>query len=821
MKASLSWIKEILPDLKANASAIQKRFDAVGIEVEAVTRQADSLEGVIVGEVRALAPHPDADKLRVATVFDGENEHTVVCGAPNVKEGQKVAFAPVGLTLPNGITLEPRKIRGVQSAGMICSEAELGVSDESDGILVTKPRAKPGKAIAKVEGFDDVVFELGVTPNRSDVLSHHGLARELAAVFDLDMPKASARVRESGGDAKARAKVRIEDHERCTKYAGRVLVGVKVGPSPTWVKRRLQTLGIRSISNVVDATNIVLMELGHPLHAFDLAKLSDERIVVRTATEGEKIVLLDDSEKTLVAEDLVIADGKDPVALAGVMGGANSEVGPDTVDILLESAVFDPKSVRKTARRHGLHTEASHRFERGVDFEMVETALDRCAQLIVELAGGQVLRGRLVDQKAAPKPIVVPIRAERASMLIGRAFDKKDVRSALTSLGLKSVKRPEAKKKSAKKKAPPKKDAFSNALYFQVPSWRLDLKLEEDLIEEVGRLFGYDNIPALMPPGAKHPMTGPLARQPERDVRELMVREGYSESISLAFDGDKDVEAMGLDRARAVVLENPLGEETRLMRMSLLPALLRATRLNQDVLPSITDLRLFEVGKTFIWANPPGALPVESNRIGIVLRGTRSPRSWTTKGEPVDAYDLKATVESVLRFFAVGEVSWLADETPWLHPRSATRLERDGRVLGYFGEVHPALAERYGIEGTPVFAAQLELDAIAAQSGPRPQFASLSKLPPAQRDLSFFVGGEVPAAEVVRVIEAAATDTLERVDLFDVYEGQGVPEGQKSLAVALVFRAADRTLKDEEVEAAQAAIVAALTESLGAKVRSG
>ena len=817
MKASLKWIKEILPSLKASPAAIEKRFNAVGLEVEAVERQADQLEGVIVGEVKKLIPHPDADKLRIATVFDGAAEHTVVCGAPNVKEGQRVAFAPAGLTIPNGMTLERRQIRGVESSGMICSEAELFISDESDGILVTKPRSRPGKPLSKVEGLDDVLFELGVTPNRPDVLSHHGLARELAAMFGLDRPKTSVRVRESGGDAKARAKVKISD-KRCDKYAGRVVVGVKVGPSPTWVRRRLRQLGIRSISNVVDATNIVLMELGHPLHAFDLDKLTKDQIIVRAAKEGEKITLLDDTERKLVPEDLVIADGVQPVALAGVMGGKDSEVTETTVDILIESAIFDPKSVRKTARRHALHTEASHRFERGVDAEMVEVALDRCAQLIVELAGGQVLRGRLVDQKTEPKRIIVPIRPERASMVIGRSFEKKEVKDALTSLGLRSVKnpgKPKAKKKSSKK------DRYADAMFFQIPSWRLDLHLEEDLIEEVGRLFGYDNIPAIMPPGRRAPFTEALAPNHERAVRDVLAAEGFAESISLAFDAERDGAVMGLDLSQAVTLANPLGEESRLMRMSLIPALLRAARLNQDNLPSHTDLRMFEVGKTFMWGKPSGELPVELTRIALVLRGRRALPSWSQKGDAVDAFDLKSSIETVLGHYRVQDVDWLQHEATWLHPRSATRIEKDGRCLGRFGELHPAVAEHYGLEGTPLFVAELEFDAILQVVGPRVRFAPLPKLPPAQRDLSFFVDERTESASVMSTIRGAAGEHLENVALFDVYVGKGVPEGQKSLAVSLLFRASDRTLKDAEVDAAQAAIIEALTSTLSAKIRAG
>ena len=406
---------------------------------------------------------------------------------------------------------------------------------------------RPGRALAKADDLKDVVFELGVTPNRPDVLSHHGVAREIAAAFHLVLPKHSVRVRESGGDAKARASARIEDPDRCGKYSGRVITGVQVGPSPAWVRRRLKAVGIRSISNVVDATNLALLELGQPLHAFDLQKVHEGALTVRTAHDRERLELLDGTTRTLSSDDLVIADGTGAVALAGVMGGASSEVGPSTSEVLLESAYFDPRSVRRTSKRHGLHTEASHRFERGVDFMMVDVALDRCAQLIVDLAGGQILRGRVGEEKKVPAERVVPIRPERATRLIGRPVDKKEVRSTLTALGLRPVRKPAAPAKKGNRRAPAK---GADAVYFRIPSWRVDLSLEEDLIEEVARLAGYDEVPAVMPPTAPSVLTEAPPDDPERRIKELLAAEGCLECISLAFDAGGDVTALGLSLER-------------------------------------------------------------------------------------------------------------------------------------------------------------------------------------------------------------------------------------------------------------------------------
>ena len=818
MKASIRWIKELLPELRAKPQAIAERLTSAGLEVEGIENEADALDGVVAGEVRELAPHPNADRLRVAQVFDGDVTRTVVCGAPNVAAGQKIAFAPTGLTLPNGVTLERRAIRGVESDGMICSEAELGLSDEGDGILVLKPRTRPGKPLVDVLDLKDVVIELGVTPNRADALSHLGLARELAALYRLAAPKVSIRVRESAEPADELARIEIKDR-RCSRYVGRVITGIKVGPSPSAIQRRLRAIGLRPISNIVDATNLVLMELGHPLHAFDLDRLAGERIIVRAAKGDEKLKLLDGSEHTVGPDDLVIADREKPVALAGVMGGANSEVHDGTTRVLLEAAVFEPRSVRVTSRRRGLHTDASHRFERGVDSNMVEHAIDRCAQLILELAGGVVHKGRLSVEKSATEPSIVPIRPERASLLIGRPFDKREIRDTLVGLGLRPVRRPT--KKTTKKKTSAKKDLMAEALFFQTPSWRVDLHREEDLIEEVARVAGYDDLPALMPPGPAEPWTSPPPFDPEDRVKETLVAEGFLEAISLAFHGDEAVEAFGAPADRTVRLTNPLGEERGLMRLSLLPALLKAARYNQDQLPSMTDLRLFEVGRTFLWSEPADVLPVQPRKVGMLIRGRRQPAGWYGGNEErVDAYDLKASIEAVLAAFSVADVQWKPTDAAWLHPRSATVIAATGQTLGIFGEAHPDLMDRHGLEGPPLFVAELDIEVLASQRGPRSAFSHLPRHPPSQRDLSFFVDQDTPAADILGTIRATESGIpLESLSLFDVYEGEGVPDGKKSLAVKLTFRAAERTLTDQDVDHAQAAIVEALKDKFGARLR--
>lgn len=815
MRASIEWIREVLPKLKASPDSIQKHLTEAGIEVEGSESQAAALQGVVVGEVRRLERHPQADKLQIATVFDGEVEHVVVCGAPNVAEGQRVALARVGTVLPGGLKITERELRGVKSAGMLCSEKELGLSEDGSGILVLGARAKPGKPVASAVGRTDVILEISAPANRPDILSHLGLARELAALYRLDPPVVSSKVKESGGEAEDRARIEIKAGQRCPRYVARVIEGVKIGPSPAEVIQRLEAVGLRSISNVVDATNLVLLELGHPLHAFDLDRLKDQKIVVRLAKEGEELTTLDGVKRKLDPDDLVIADAEVPVALAGVMGGGDSEVSEGTTRILLESAMFDAKSVRRTGKRHGLHTEASHRFERGADPEALERALDRCAQLITELAGGRVLSGRVAAVKHVPPRRVVPVRPARATAILGRPVDRSEIRATLTALGLKKVSKPAKDDKPARGKKP--KGPPPDAMLFEVPSWRVDLHSEIDLIEEVARLSGYGSIPTLMPPLPSSAWTEAPKQDDAERVRDTLVSLGFRETISLAFSARQQLTDLGLDTAQAVEVANPLGEESGVMRMSVLPALLRAARLNQSVLR--TDLRLFEIGNVFEWTVPPEELPKETLELGLVLRGRRSAPGWSSRPDLVDVFDLKGVLEPLLETFHVRGVRFSPDDTPWLHPRAGGRIEGNGAIIGRFGELHPDVVKRFDLEGPPVFVAELVLPALFSARGAQPVFRPLARFPAVGRDLSFFVDREIAAASILELVRSAAGQELENVEVFDVYEGSGVPQGRRSLAVTLSFRAPERTLTDAEVDAAQQAVIEALESKLSAEVR--
>jgi phenylalanyl-tRNA synthetase beta chain len=823
MKASVKWLKELLPDLRCTAATIAKKLTALGVEVEGREPFERRFEGMVTVEVRGVDAHPGSTEHSVVCVFDGEGTHTVVTTDRSVERGHRLVWARPGTRVSGGAgILDKKAIRGIESEGMLLSEAELGLSAMSDVLLRLRPRTRAGKEVGSVLGVTDEVLELSVTPNRSDLLCHLGLARELAAAYGLESPKPVSKVREAGENASKLVEVSVKNTSLCPHYAGRVIRGIQVAPSPFWLRARLLSLGIRPISNVVDATNLVMMELGQPLHAFDLGRIHGGTVRVRVAESGESIELLDGSKRTLSSQDLVIADAEVPVALAGVMGGSSTEVSSHTKDIFLESARFQPETVRKTSRQYGLHTEASHRFERGVDPSQVIGALERCAALIADLAGGRVQRGRLEVGGAPAVDRVVSIRPARASRVLGRPISRGTVRDTLGTLGIRSVRSPEdpVPARSAQKTLRPKK-VVEDRMAFRIPPWRLDLAIEEDLIEEVMRMTGYDNLVSLLP--------SPVQRKPtedrvddERLLREWLGANRFFEAVSLAFHSEQHASWLGKNVTQAVRLTNPLGEERRLMRMSLLPALLKSARLNQDQLPSLTDLRLFELGKSFRWTQPPQALPEETRKLGVLLRGRRLSKVWCETETKLDAYDIKGLVESVLSLFRAPSAVFKVSKEVWLHPRSATDVWLGSVCVGAFGELHPDLMGAFGLEGPPCFVAELSLDALVAHRGSAAVYHPLPRLPPAQRDLSFFVAEGIPAGDILTRIRRLAPDVgLESVELFDVYRGQGVPDGKKSLAVSLVFRSAQETLAESDIETAERRVVQALEKDFLAEIRSG
>jgi phenylalanyl-tRNA synthetase beta chain len=803
MKASVRWLRELCPQLPDDPNALAARLTAAGIAVDAVVPFGLAAEACVVARVVSTRPHPSRSGLRLVTVDNGAGQQEVVCGAPNVPDpGGLVVLAPLGAHLPaKGVTIEKRSIAGVPSEGMICSEAELGLGDEAGGILVlTGVDVAPGTPLARaVPASRDAVLEIDLTPNRPDALGHVGLAREAAALFGVPFAPADPPPPENTRDESLASfvSVAIEDAERCAHYGAAVLLDATVAPSPLDVRWRLASLGVRSISNVVDVTNLVMLELGHPMHAFDLDKVHAAKIVVRCATEGEKLRTLDGVDRVLTTDDLVVCDGAGPVALGGVMGGGDSEISDATARVLLECAWFEPRGVRRVARRHGLHTESSHRFERGVDWGDTAGALARASAMIARLAGALPVREARVFEARAMARRTVPLRHERVQAVLGVGVGPDDARTILGRLGF--TERPQQGGVDA----------------FEVPSFRPDVTREVDLVEEVGRVGGYDAIPTSLPavrPSRDEAPTQGFARR----AREAAVSLGLSEAITYAFVSPRDLEAVGAPPAR-VTLRNPLGEHQSVMRTSLLPGLLRA--LGHARRHGERDVRLFTVGTIFTGAE--GGPAEEKSAFAAVFAGDRA--SWLAKPEPATVWDGKGLVQGLvarlLRREATIKLARGGERPAHLHPRGAAWVEVDGKRVGRLGPIHPEVVDSLDL-GDGALVVELDLAALA-EIGPRePYFTALPRFPAATRDLAVVVRDEVPAGDVEHAVREAAGDLAENVRLFDRFVGGAVPGGHASLAVHVVYRAADRTLTDAEVDTRHAHVVAEVEKRFGAQLRA-
>jgi phenylalanyl-tRNA synthetase beta chain len=793
MRISYKWLSEHV-DLPP-VEELAKRLTAVGLEVEAIERVGANLAGVVAARIVASEKHPNAEKLSVTRVDAGSGEPLqVVCGAKNYAVGDVVPLATVGTVLPSGTKIEKAKLRGIESSGMLCSAKELALDVDASGLLILPREVAPGTPIAKALGLEDVLLEVNVTPNRPDALSHVGIAREVAALTGGTVRLPRPRLAEGGGPAADAVRVRIEAPEKCHRYAARVVEGVRIGPSPAWLARRLEACGVRAISNVVDATNYVLLELGHPLHAFDLDKVAGHEIVVRTARPGERLTTLDGKERALVEDDLLIADRDRGSALAGVMGGAVSEISGATSRVLIESAWFEPSGIRRTSKRHGLKSEASYRFERGADPGMVVPALDRCAALVAELAGGTV-RGGVVDAHPRPhRAVEVPLRWARPARLLGMPVARDDARRILVALGFEE------------------RASDAEGATFAVPSWRQDVAIEEDLVEEIVRTMGYDAIPETLPRLASNTPALPPEAEALLRVREALEAAGFSEAVNFSFVAPKELEPLRRPvrtprgEAPGVPLRNAISAELSVMRTSLLPSLLKnaAANLRQHV----DDVRLYEIARAYDARRGEGDAPaLEEPRLAGVLLGRRTAPGWAEGGEKVDFYDGKAAVERVLSALGIVSGRWAAEAASWAHPRFAAALRAGGEILGHVGELHPRVAAAFELPGG-VLAFELDLAALLRQARLVPRYREIPRLPAVLRDLAVVVDDAVQAAQVIASVKGEPL--VEEALLFDVYSGAPLAAGKKNLALALRYRAAGRTLTDGEVDAAHARIVEGL-----------
>ena len=799
MRVSLDWLGEFIA-LPPEEELVE-RLELGGFEDVVIERPGPDLSAIRVGRVVEHGPHPNADRLSLCQVDLGEGEAlAIVCGAPNVAAGQKVAVAAPGVRLPDGTKLKRSKIRGVVSNGMICSRRELGLGDDPEGILVLDPDAPVGAPLPEVVPTGDRVLEVGITPNRGDTASLLGLAREVRAFFGgaIRLPETSPP--ETGPATAESLAVAIEAPDECAQYVARIVRGVRVGPSPDGLRRRLEASGLRSINVVVDVANLVLLEFGQPLHAFDLARIRGGEVRVRPARPGEKLVTLDGQTRALDPRDLVIADAEHAIALAGVMGGADTEVGEATTDVLIESAQFRPACVRLTARRHGLHSDASYRFERGVDRAGLVRAADRAARLIAELAGGEVATGALeVRGEPISGPETIRFEVERANRLLGTALTTDEVTALLDRVGVECLEEPRG------------------VLHCRVPSHRNDLQVHQDLTEEVARIYGYERIPTTLPEGRLAAVVAPAAWILADRVRDALAGAGMLECASFPFVGVGDVEALRLPpddpRAATLTILNPINADESQLRSSLLPTLLRRVRQNRS--RQLDRLRLFEVSRVFR-PRPDGELPEEPLWAAAVLTAGEEPGLWES-GAPL-FFQAKGVAERLL--FQVGYQPSLrgGPVQPYLHPGAAAAIEVAEREIGVVGELHPEVLAAYKID-VPCAVIEVDLSALQGLPPREIRYRDVSRQPQVRRDLAVILDRAQPAGEVLAAIRKTAGPDLDSVEPFDRYEGEGVPEGRVSLAFRLVFQRSDRTLTDAEVARATERLVRMLARRFGGELR--
>ncbi|MFE8104071.1 phenylalanine--tRNA ligase subunit beta [Brenneria goodwinii] len=794
MKFSELWLREwVNPAI--DSEALSEQITMAGLEVDGVEPVAGAFHGVVVGEVVECGQHPNADKLRVTKVnVGGDRLLDIVCGAPNCRQGLKVAVATIGAVLPGDFKIKAAKLRGEPSEGMLCSFSELSISDDHDGIIELPLDAPLGTDIRDYLRLDDNAIDISVTPNRADCLGIIGVARDVAALNQLALTEPE--IAPVAAAIQDTFPIQVDAPQACPRYLGRVVKGINVNAAtPMWMREKLRRCGIRSIDPVVDVTNYVLLELGQPMHAFDLDRL-DGGIVVRMAREDEALTLLDGNEVKLQADTLVIADKQKALAMGGIFGGEHSGVNENTRNVLLECAYFNPLSITGRARRHGLHTDASHRYERGVDPQMQLKAMERATRLLIDICGGQA--GPVVNvtsEADLPVRATITLRREKLDRLIGHHIADEQVSDILQRLGCQVT----------------KTDAGWQAV---APSWRFDMEIEEDLVEEVARLYGYNNIPNVATQAPLKMTAHREADLPLKRVKTLLVDHGYQEAITYSFV-DPKIQALIHPGEEALILPSPISAEMSAMRLSLWSGLLSAVVYNQN--RQQNRLRLFESGLRFV--------PDSSANLGIrqdlmlagVITGNRYEEHWDLSRQAVDFYDLKGDLEAVLALTGkLSEVEFRAESNPALHPGQSAAIYLCGERIGFIGVIHPELDRKLDLNGrTVVF--ELLWDKVADRV--LPDASNISRFPANRRDIAIVVAENVPAGDVLAECKKVGANQLVGVNLFDVYRGKGVADGYKSLAVSLILQDSSRTLAEEEIAATVAECVAALKQRFQASLR--
>ena len=783
MKISLSWLQDYVP-VDMEVDRLAHLLTMAGLEVEGVEDRFAYLDRVKVAKIVAVAPHPNADKLKLCNVDSGDQTCRVVCGAPNASEGMLAPLATIGCELPSGMVVQKGTIRGEISEGMLCSEAELALGNDASGLMVLEDGLAPGTPLNSAMDLSDAVLEIGLTPNRPDCLSAIGIAREVAAFNGKKIKRPEIELPSGQGNIEKMTSVTIESPDHCPRYAARVVEGIEVGPSPFWLQDRLMSVGLRPINNIVDITNFVMMETGQPLHAFDFDRLAEQRIVVRTANAGEPFTTLDGKEHKLQNDMLMICDGQKPVGVGGVMGGMNSEIEPDTTRVLLESAYFTPTSIRKTAKRLGINSDASHRFERGVDPQGTRYALDRATQLMVEIGHGKLVEGCIDVIYDLPQPPTLELSVAATNRLLGTDAGKEEMVRLLTEIEF---------------KVESKND---DVLTVETPSFRVDVSRPQDLMEEVARRLGYDNIPVTFPalPAAIQPPPKLLTQR--QRIRDLLTGMGFAETINYSFVHAESCHRLQLpsedDRCRQLAILNPLSEDQAVMRTSMIPGLLESMRRNLS--HQSRNLKLYETGKIFI-SRGSDQQPEERDMLAGLWTGNRTDHLWQTKAVPCDFYDLKGVVEGLLEGLQIPGIRFSRlepDRCSYTKPGATAKIVVNENEVGTIGQIHPKVNAAYDLK-QDAFIFELDMERLMPHVPETVQFKPLPKYPSTARDATLILKENLEATELLTMVEQLNETLVEEVRLFDVFQGDPIAEGHKSVSLRIVYRSTDQTLEDEVV----------------------
>lgn len=783
MIVSLSWLEDYV-SIQMDVSSLADALTMVGLEVEAVWDRYTYLNTVVVGKIDNVSPHPKADKLTICKVNTGDRQLDIVCGAPNARKGMLAPLAFPGTVLPNGKILENSVIRGIKSEGMLCSENELALGNQTGGLMELHGNFQPGTFLAKALSLSDHVMEIGLTPNRPDCLSILGIAREIAAIQKTILKYPECSLKDESSDVFHMTSVTINDPEHCPRYCARLLENIVVGHSPFWMQDRLLSVGLRPINAIVDITNFVMMETGQPLHAFDFDRLAQNRIVVRTATDKEVFTTLDGKKRELNSETLMICDGEKPVAIGGVMGGENSEIQMDTTRVLIESACFDPVSIRKTSKYLGLSTDASHRFERGVDPDGTLKALNRAASLMSDISGGHIVSGLIDEHPIQSGTKSIELDTAYANQVLGLSLNASHMQTLLESVGFLV------------------QSADNRQLVVTPPSFRVDVSRPQDLMEEIARIYGYDKIPTTFPliPAQRRIPSGQWDFRGQ--IKDLMQSLGFNEVINYSFMDEKACDLLELDtndkRRKVLPILNPLNEDMAVMRTCLIAGLLKAMHLNLS--QQMKTLKIFEVGNTFI-SQGNDCLPVENEYLAVLWTGSRNDHSMHMKDIDCDFYDIKGAAEALLRSLEIQDVIFTKmpeNSCQYTKAGHSARILSEGKDIGLLGEVDPKVITAFDLK-QKAFIFELDLSIMPSLTPKTKQFQPVPRFPAIYRDVTIIIDKHIESGEVVEMVRNANESLIESVLLYDLYEGDPIPKGHKSITLRVTYRSAEKTLEDNDV----------------------